>query len=185
MEERLDFIKNAISGEKVGAVARSSRYVVNKVLKNIKGDRLMSVIEYGPGDGVLTKELLKILDPKGKILVVELDKNFVQDLKKINDPRLIVVEGMIQDVLLDIEKYGLGGVDLVLSSIPFSLIKKEERDFVVKNTFNLLKEGGKFIVFHQYSTLMNSYLKKYSSNIKISFEIRNIFPCFIITAKKN
>ncbi|MEQ1499954.1 MAG: methyltransferase domain-containing protein [Parcubacteria group bacterium] len=182
MESRLEFIKNAILGERVGAISRSSRHVVKRVLSEVGS--VSNVVEYGAGDGVLTKELLKVLHPEGKMLVVELEEGFVEVLKKINDPRLIVVKGKMQDVAQNLNKYGFEKVDLVLSSIPFSLIEKKERNMVVENTFNSLKPDGKFIVFHQYSTLMSGYLKKYFYEIKVSFELRNIFPCFIMVAHK-
>jgi phospholipid N-methyltransferase len=182
MESRLEFIKNAILGERVGAISRSSRHVVRRVMSEVGS--VSNVVEYGAGDGVVTLEMLKVLDPKGKMLAVELEDSFVEMLKKINDPRLIVVKGKMQDVVVNLNKYGFDKVDLVLSSIPFSLIERGERDMVVKNTFDSLKNDGKFIVFHQYSTLMSGYLKKYFFDIKVSFELRNIFPCFIMVAKK-
>ena len=78
MVKEMEFLKNAILGKKVGAISRSSRYVIKKVLNNIKGQTFHKIVEYGPGDGVLTHELLKMLSPNGKMLVVELDKNFVK-----------------------------------------------------------------------------------------------------------
>jgi phospholipid N-methyltransferase len=183
MDKSVKFLKNAISGEKVGALSRSSKFVINEVLKNVESN-LDTVIEYGPGDGVLTVELLKRLSPKGKLLVVELDTNFVNELKKIKDDRLIVIKGQMEEISSQISKYGMDNADIVVSSIPFSFIKKSEREMVVKNTEEVLKKGGKFIIFHQYSLIMSKILKKYFSSVTNHFEPRNFFPCFIMVAKK-
>ncbi len=184
MVKEMEFLKNAILGKNVGAISRSSKYVIKKVLDNLRGEAFHKIVEYGPGDGVLTHELLKMLSPNGKMLVVELDKNFVETLNKINDPRLIVIEGKMEDVAKNLSDYAFDSCDLIVSSIPFSLIDKKDREEVVKNSHKSLKEDGKFIIFHQYSVLMKKPIKKYFKKIKIDFEPRNLFPCFIMSAEK-
>lgn len=183
MTKRVEFLKNAIMGKKVGAIASSSSYVIKAVLKHLHGQTFNSIVEYGPGDGVLTKELLKLLSPNGKMLVVEMDKNFVKVLEKINDKRLIIISDKMQDVSENLDKY-IKDVDLVVSSVPFSLIPKVERAQVVKNTHKSIKDTGKFIIFHQYSLIMLEPLKKHFKSVKYVFEPRNILPCFIMVANK-
>ncbi len=153
-------------------------------MSNLKGQSFEKIVEYGPGDGVLTKELLKLLTPNGKILLVETDENFVEILNKIEDTRITVVNKKMEDVASSLSEYYFEECDLIVSSIPFSLIEKGDRQAVVKNSFNSLKPGGKFIVFHQYSKLMEKYISKYFKKVKTNFEPRNIFPCFIIVVQK-
>ena len=184
MTKAVEFLKNAILGKQVGAVSRSSKYVIKAVIKHIFGLDLQNIVEYGPGDGALTLELLKVLSPKGKMLVVEMDPNFVRVLKKINDRRLTVVQGKMQNIAKNLDRYGFKEVDLVLSSVPFSLIDKKEREEFVMFTHNTLVSRGKFIIFHQYSKIMERSLKKYFKNVSTSFEPRNILPCFIMCAEK-
>lgn len=179
MDKSVNFFKNAIMGERVGAVSRSSKYVINEVLKNIESGQ-DAIVEFGPGDGVLTTELLKKLTPLGKLFAVELDPNFIKELRKIKDERLVVIEGKMENVLSDPKKYGIDKSDCVISSVPFTFIKKEDREAVVRNTRKILGEKGKFIIFHQYSLLMSKILKKYFTEVSSKFEPRNFFPCFIM-----
>ena len=65
MNKHMHFLKNAVRDRKVGAVARSSRYVVKNVLDRI-AEPLHVVIEYGPGDGVMTREILKKLSSESR-----------------------------------------------------------------------------------------------------------------------
>lgn len=183
MSKRVEFLKNALLGKKVGAIASSSKFVIKAVLKNLQGEIYENIVEYGPGDGVLTRELLKYLSPKGRMLVVEMDKNFIKELQKIKDPRLTIISGKMQEVAKNLDKY-IHDVDLVVSSVPFSLIEKSERVDVVKNTHKHLLRNGKFIIFHQYSLIMLDPLKRYFKNVKSVFEPRNILPCFIMIAGK-
>ena len=90
----------------------------------------------------------------------------------------------MEDVAKNLSLYAFDSCDLIVSSIPFSLIDKKDREDVVKNSYKSLKEEGKFIIFHQYSVLMKKPLQKYFKNIKIDFEPRNLFPCFVMSAGK-
>ncbi len=184
MDKSVNFLKNAIKGEKVGAVSRSSKYVIKEVLINISGKDYETIVEFGPGDGVLTVELLKKLSPKGQLFVVELEPSFIKDLQKIKDKRLVVIEGKMEDVVGKPYKYGIKKAELVVSSIPFSFIKRSDREEVIKNTEKMLESGGQFIIFHQYSLLMQKLLKRHFHDVVNFFEPRNFFPCFIMVARK-
>ncbi len=178
----MHFLKNAVRDRKVGAVARSSRYVVKNVLDRI-AEPLHVVIEYGPGDGVMTREILKKLSSESRFFVVESNLSFVGTLRQIKDERLQVIEGEVQHLSSEnMEKFS--GADLVLSSIPFSMLKPADRLKVVSEVHKLLRPGGRFIVFNQYSYLMLKPLKKSFHMVSTSFEPRNIPPCFIFEAKK-
>ena len=96
MTKNHSFLKNAILGKKVGAISVSSKYVIKRVLKEIEGENYKNIVEYGPGDGVLTRELLKLLPRDGKLVVIETDNNFIKHLEKIRDKRLTVIRGKMQ-----------------------------------------------------------------------------------------
>lgn len=175
------FVKILLNIGEVGAIAESSDYVVRRSLGRVHGP-FHTVVEHGAGSGVMTKELLKLLAPKGTLTVVESNPGFARSLRELGDPRMRVIESSIQEAMLP------GGglpekADLVVSSIPFSFLKPEEQDAVIEHTARMLGEEGILIVFHQYSTLIKKTLEKYFQTVSVSFEPRNIFPCFILFAK--
>lgn len=159
--------------------------MVKSVLETLGQRKFTRIVEYGSGDGVMTKELLRQLTPDGRLLAVELKGDFVKILNRIEDQRLQVVRGRVQDVASNLSEYSFCDVDLVVSSIPFSLLSRNETLQIVRHTFNSLVPGGSFVIFHQYSRLMRAHLRKYFKDIKISFEPRNILPCFILHAQKS
>ncbi len=181
MKESLSFLKVALFNGEVGALARSSRFVVTAVRRVLPKRKLDKIIEYGSGDGVMTLELLKHLSPEGRFLAVEIDPKFLKVLGNINDPRITVVDDTIQNVSRNIEKYGFDRADLVVSSIPFSYLSKLEREEVCRLTRGCLADGGMFIVFHQYSTIMARPIRKFFGKVKVNFEPRNFLPCFIMS----
>jgi phosphatidylethanolamine/phosphatidyl-N-methylethanolamine N-methyltransferase len=179
-EEEMVFLKTMLRDYKVGAITRSSRFVVKKIMKNFDPKRHKIVLECGPGDGIVTREILKSIDQDSKVVAVEINKDFVKKLKEIKDSRLKVV-------LEDVEDFLAGGkmieADIVICGIPFTLMKSEKREKIVKAVFNILKKGGYFVVY-QNSTLMLPVLKKQFSLVKTTFELRNFLPYFIMRAEK-
>ena len=186
MLEQLNFFKIALSDRQIGAITRSSKYVINAVVRNFDDQLLRRVVEYGPGDGVMTREILNRMPRDGQLIVVETNPKFLEVLKNIEDPRLQVIEGTAQKVSKELERYNLAVIDLVVSSIPFSILKHADQESIVSNTFNILRTTGKFIIFHQYSPFMLNLLNKYFNTgaINTQFELRNIPPCFIMSAQK-
>ncbi|MDO8569702.1 MAG: rRNA adenine N-6-methyltransferase family protein [bacterium] len=185
MQEQLNFLRIALLDRQIGAMTRSSKYVVKAVMRNLSGQSLHRVIEYGPGDGVITKEILKRMPRDGELVVVETNPKFLKVLREIEDPRLKIIEGTAQEVSKKLESNYYASVNLVISSIPFSILSRTDREDIVSNTFDMLEDSGKFIVF-QYSPILLNLLKKYfdAKTIKTQFELRNIPPMFIMSAQK-
>jgi len=182
LSQRISFFKAMIADFRVGSIASSSQYVINQVISMVKNN-LHSIIEQGSGDGALTKVLISKLSPNGSLVLIESNPEFIKELQKIKDKRITIFAGTVEDF------YNTTGinhpkVDLIVSSIPFSFVKKDERENMIKKDYEILKETGSIIIFHQYSFLMSKYIKKYFKNTSVFFEFRNIPPCFGIIGYK-
>ena len=88
MQEQINFLKVALSDRQIGAMTRSSKYVVKAIMRNLSDLSLRRVIEYGPGDGVITKAILNRMPKDGQLIVVETNLRFLKILRDIKDPRL-------------------------------------------------------------------------------------------------
>ena len=183
IHQRINFLKTAICDRKVAAVTMSSTYLIRRVAKLLP-KRLDTVIEFGPGEGVMTRALLKRLSFQGKLFAVETNGEFIKILERIDDPRLSIIQGKAEDVVSHMQKRSQDKVDLVIASIPFSFLKSHERRKLVNDTHDILLPGGSFIVFNQYNPLMYAPVKKIFGAVSVFYELRNILPCFIIRAKK-
>lgn len=179
---RFNFLKTALTDYKVGAVAKSSKYVVRRVLKRIKGP-LDLIVEYGPGEGVMTRALLSKLSPAGQLVAVETNIKFVKMIGAMPDPRVTVIHGTAEQAGHTLKN--LPKVDLIISSIPFSFLSPAQREKIVSDADDFLAPGGSLIIFHQYSLLMLKTVKKYFKDSSVLFEPRNLPPCFIIVARKS
>ncbi len=56
-------------------------------------------MELGPGTGGTTKALLRSLSADAKLISIEIVPEFVEELRQIDDPRLIVCHGDAADLL--------------------------------------------------------------------------------------
>lgn len=177
------FFKNLVTDFKVAALTGSSRYLVKSVMNQLP-NKLNRVIEYGPGDGAATLELLKKLGPDGKLLAIEANYDFVQELSCIKDPRFVLVHGDACNISSIMREHNFQNPEAVIASIPFSLLAPEQRDKIIEETQKALIPSGKFIVFHQYRPLMKESLRKHFPSVTTKFEFRNVMPCYIFCAKQ-
>ena len=178
----LNFIKVALKDYKVGAITISSRFVVNRVLKALPPG-VKNVVEYGAGNGVITKEILKMLPSDGSLIAVELNKELLPLLESIRDKRLRVVAKDVAEFLEESRSGNRVPADAVVSGIPFTFFPPAKRRLIVDGTHGILSAGGEFVVY-QYSLLMLPILKKKFRTARIGFEFRNLPPYFIMAAKK-
>lgn len=174
------FLKNALKDFRIGAILPSSKYVGNKIAQ-LCGDS-QHILEYGPGDGAITKILLQSLLSLRSLQVIELNKNFVQELNRLLDSRFSVLHG---DVLTILENNILqkNSFDAIISGIPFSFLKPTEREKIILNTLPLLKENGKFIAY-QATPLLLPLLKKHFKKVTLDIVWQNLPPYFIMTGIK-
>lgn len=166
---------------RVGGIFPSSRWTARAVVRQLTSD-MNTVIEYGPGDGAVTRHILKLLRPKAKLLGIELNQAFVEALRKIQDKRLEVVAGDVAEMSEKLKELLPDGVDAVVSGIPFTFIPAEQREKIVKNTRDALKPGGRFVLY-QNSLLMKSLLNRYFQKVTAQIEPRNIPPYFILVGE--
>ena len=180
--DNLGFIKTAIKDYKVGAITKTSSFVVKRILDCIKPE-YKYFVEYGPGDGVLTKEILRIMPKDGKLVGIERNADFFSELRNIKDKRFLAVHGDIVDVTENLKSLRLPRIDFVVSNVPFTIMSGRIREKIVENTCGAMSPGGTFVVF-QYSLLLKPIIKKVFNNFSSCIEIRNLPPYFIMTAEK-
>lgn len=185
MRTKQHFLRVALSDFKVGALAESSPYLIREALRSQDDKRLKKIIEYGSGNGVMTRVLLKRLPADGQLIAIESNRDFVELLREIGDPRLRIIYGEIQAILPALKKEGSQNIDLIVSSIPFSWLNQEARKQIISDSITFLAKDGSLVFFHQYIPIAALSLRRFFKKVSISFVWRNIFPCFVVVAHKS
>ena len=163
----------------LGSVVPSSPFLVKRLMTQIDWDRARVLVEFGPGVGTITREVLKRMRPDAVLLVIELNEEFVQYLNAtIRDPRLRVVHGSATHVRRILAEHGLARADTIISSIPYSLLPETRRREIVAESRHALKAQGSLLVF-QYNRTLLPYLKSSFGTVRLNFQLFNILPALI------
>ena len=178
----LQFIQTAVRDYRVGALTRSTSYVADEIIRALPA-HAKYIVEYGPGDGVVTREVLQRLPKDGRLVIIERNAQFIGELKRIGDPRLTVVHGDVVEHSRALWSLGMPRVDAVFSGIPCTFFTPPVRESIVRGTHAALASNGSFIVY-QYTTLMRPVLRKYFPKVTTRLEPINLPPYFVMRADK-
>ena len=174
-----EFLRNA---GRTGSVTPSSRSLIHKMTRPLGLSTAKVIIELGPGTGPMTRSILQKMGPDAKLLAFETNSLFCEELQKINDPRLTVINESAELISKYLKDMNLNQADCVLSSIPLAMVPIRVRMRIVSEVKNNLKPGGVFTQF-QYSKTAQNVIRHYFRNVRIDFTPFNIPPAFIYICK--
>jgi phospholipid N-methyltransferase len=163
----------------LGSIIPSSRFLIRQLLQPIDWNEARVIVEYGPGVGCITEEILRRMRSDAVLIAIELNPDFVTHLRSaLPDERLKVVEGSAEAVGEILERVGRGKANYIISGIPFSTIPAEVRERILRNTSQALAAGGAFLVF-QFSTRVLEDLQRVFHYVRRKFEPLNVLPAHL------
>jgi phospholipid N-methyltransferase len=171
-----NFVKHPIM---LGSVVPSSRFLIERVLRPVEWPRTRVIVEYGPGVGTFTREILRRLHPEGTLLALETNPDFVAHLRgTIADTRLRIVHTSAAAVREELASLGLERADYVISGIPFSTLPAPVREDVLAATRAALTPSGRFLVY-QFSSRVLADLRRVFGGVARGYEPRNVLPAHL------
>jgi len=185
MSKKKSFLRQFWQEKKmVGAMAPSSRFLAQKMLKGIDFQNARVIIELGPGTGVFTDKILELMHPDAILLVFELNDHFMDQLRKrYSDPRVRLIHDSAEKIQEYLDKEGLKHADVVISSLPLANFPKELRDSILNAADHALVENGHYVQF-QYSLQSKKQIQKTFSKMQIRFTPLNFPPAFVYACRK-
>ncbi|MFC5045642.1 class I SAM-dependent methyltransferase [Aquimarina hainanensis] len=175
------FTKEALSTlKKSGTVTPSSKYLIRKITEDLSIEKNQVIIEFGPGNGCITENILHKMHGSTRLISFELNQTFLSYCKNkfqqypnfsIHNQSAVYFDQVLKE--LSVPK-----VDYIISSLPLSIISKTELNILFNKIPNYLKNEGAFIQY-QYSLGKYNFLKKVFNSVEIGFTFRNIPPAFI------
>jgi phospholipid N-methyltransferase len=163
----------------LGSVIPSSPFLVNDLLSQVDWKKAQVVVEFGPGVGTITQEILKRLRPDGVVVAIELNSEFVSFLReKISDPRFHVVYASASEVRRVLAELDLSHADYIISGIPYTNMPDSARREILQESRQVLSSDGALLVYQFTSTVL-PYLKSNFGNVQQDFQLWNILPARI------
>jgi phospholipid N-methyltransferase len=154
----------------------SSRFLIDEVLKWVAWDRAKVIVEYGPGVGSFTVEILRRMRPEARLIAVETNEDFVRFLQEtLHDPRLHLIYGSATEVDKFLPQLGYAKADYVISGIPFKTVPEDVRQGIMRATSAVLQPHGACL-YYNFSSRVGPYLDRTFGKVQRDFELLNVLP---------
>lgn len=180
------FSRNFIKHPRMlGSLIPSSRFLVNRLLSQVDWGRATTIVEYGPGVGTFTAEILRRLRPNSSVLAIDTNRDFARYLARtLRDDRLHVIQGSAADAQENLQERGLPRADYVISGIPYSTMDPVVREQILRNTHEVLQPDGAFLVY-QFTRAVLPHLRQVFPHVYQDFEPRNIMPARLFYCRRS
>lgn len=160
----------------LGSIIPSSKFLVKQVLEPIDWEQAKIIVEYGPGVGTLTGEILRRMRRDAHLVVIETNSEFVQFLRKsLQDPRLHIEHDSAANVQAVLRRLGLPGASYIISGIPLGSMPVPVQADIAEKSRDALEHEGQFLVY-QFTSRVLPVLRQSFRYVRRSFERRNIPP---------
>jgi phospholipid N-methyltransferase len=169
----------------IASIVPSSKALVERVASKIDFNRARVIAEYGPGEGVHSRNIAKRMRSDARLLLFELDPVFCRDLERqfAGDPRVIVLNRNASDLPIEMAARRINHCDYILSGIPFSILELDKKRALLQSTYDALAPGGSFIIYQ-----VTNELKQHATvfdQAKSEYCLQNIPPMFITEFRKH
>ena len=184
--DRILFLKKFIDEpKKIGSLTPSSRFLADKMLKDLPWENFSHVAELGAGTGIFTEQIIERKPSSCKFLVVEQDYSMRHLLEeKIHTPRSdLIFDSFAENLCETLREINFPQLDCVISGLPFANMDEDLRRRIIENVHGSLKRDGIFVMF-QYSLQMKTLLREYFSSVETNFFLLNFPPAFVYLCKK-
>jgi phospholipid N-methyltransferase len=184
-KHRIEFLRESLRNLRLtGSVSPSSRFLCRAVANKIDPAKAKTVVELGPGNGVITRFILDRLSPQARLVIFEINPVFVEKIRTtFNDPRMTIVHDSAENMGLHFQKLGIVEVDYFISGIPFVMLPESLTESITKACMDWLRDGGRFIQFH-YSPLLLRLYRRVFGNLSVEIVPFNIPPAIVISCEK-
>lgn len=152
---------------------------------HLKDDEV--VVELGVGAGAITEHLLPVLRSPKQYVGFELNEDLFKFLGK-KYPELEIHPVSATELKTKLKGRKVGAV---VSTLPWSLIPKEQRKDILDQIYEILEPGGTFSVFLAMHVLWTPAVRDFWADVSSKFpdytytdELWNVPPCRLYFARK-
>lgn len=183
----------------IGSVVPSSRVLARAMLDGVHPGAHESVLEFGPGTGAFTAEIIKRLAGKAngtadlsrRYLGIELDPGFVRLLQR-RYPQGRFVAASAEHADRHCRRARLKRVSAVISSLPFATLPAGVQDRVVRTLARVLPRGAHFRTYQYLHTYLLPSAGRFRELMRRALGphrrtatvLRNLPPAFVLSWRK-
>jgi phospholipid N-methyltransferase len=170
----------------VASVIPSSPMLVGRVAETVDFSKAAVIAEFGPGEGVHTRRILREAPKDARILLFELDAEFCEHLRKEfgGDPRVEIHHESAVHLPEKLEAHGLRHCDYVISGIPFSIMDAALKQKILHAVFQSLSdEDHAAFVIYQVTRELVGHARQFPS-VRSRLCLWNLPPMYVTVFSK-
>ena len=175
----------------IGAVAPSSKHLALRMVEWIDWDAVDAVVEYGPGLGAFTGEVLRCKKPDARFIAIERETAFVVKLRE-RFPGLAIHQDSAVEVKALCRRENMEQVDAIVSGLPWAAFSEALQSSLLEAMMTVLRPGGQFVTFaYMHGRVLpagrrfKAFLKRHFAEVNISPVVwRNLPPAIIYRCRR-
>lgn len=173
-----NFFKMFIKQPLVNAsITPSSKRAARAMVRGLDLGQMKYVVELGPGTGVFTDILAERLPDDCKVLLIELEESYIENLQGKYDNRFEIVQCSACELEELLSERGVISVDLVISGLPFNM-PEEVKTKLQATLLSLTNSGTRMRWFTYFPWLMKNHYEQFNL-YRASFVAWNFPPMWI------
>ena len=175
----------------VGAVLPSSEALSSAMVSVIDFGSLKTIVEFGPGTGVMTADIAALLRPAQTYIGIELNEVFYKQLVA-RFPRLEFFNESAVNLTDILRRKGIGEIDAVLCGLPWASLPISVQETILGAMLRALRPGGVFVTFAYLQGLLLPGAWALRRRLKANFSTvtttkivwRNVPPAFAYVCRR-
>jgi phospholipid N-methyltransferase len=183
-----EFLKHP---SRVGAVAPSSTSLAREMVAWLELREARAVVEFGPGTGIFTAEILPRLAEGSAFFAIEQNPAMVEILRR-RFPEVRIFADTVANVRRLCDGMGIDEIDCLLCGLPWASFSEAQQNAILTSMMSALKPGGQFVTFAYLQGLLlpagrrfKRKLGKYFSEISKSRTVWwNLPPAFVYRCRR-
>lgn len=192
LSEGIDFfVKFIRQPTSIGAVWPSSQRLARRMVEGIDWTTVDTVVEFGPGTGVFTQEVVAAMRPDARLIAIEMQADLADRLRA-RFPQATIAAGDVVDVQEVCQREGVAKVDAIVSGLPWAFFEAEKQAAILQASTAVLKPGGHFVTFAYLQGLLLPAGQRFRANLRRHFsdvqtsrtEWLNFPPAFVYRCRR-
>jgi phospholipid N-methyltransferase len=152
----------------IGSVVPSSKALARAMLGPCGVPRARTVVEFGPGTGPFTAQILEQLDPRALFLALELDPGHARMLE-VRFPKLRVYCDSAEQLGLYLRRHGAQQADCIISGLPWANMPQSLQRRILGAAIQGLAPEGVFATFSYIHTRWMPTARRFRQLLTDSF----------------
>lgn len=177
----------------VGAVAPSSRALARRMVEGLDLGSAGVVIEFGPGTGSFTGEIVRRIGPGTRFVAIERSSEMAASFRAAF-PGVTLHEDSASNVEAICRREGIepGTVDCIVSGLPFAAFPEPLQRSILEGAIGVLRPGGSFVTFAYYGAHLKPAGRRFrrlleslfASVVRGAGAMMNLPPAFVYRCRK-